>query len=92
MASDETGWRKTPAETLIHIARLYSKWLDFFAPNGQAQIANPAAAHLARNDALPSEALTLQSVTNALRLRPAAIPLVIAFLEAVERPGRARRS
>ncbi|MDW8326136.1 MAG: helix-turn-helix transcriptional regulator, partial [Anaerolineales bacterium] len=78
VASYETGRRKIPAETLIQIARICDKPLSFFAP--PAPIAEPAASP-PPSPALPPEALALQTVTNVLRLRPDAIPLVMEFLE-----------
>jgi hypothetical protein len=82
VASYETGRRKIPAETLIHIARLCGKPLSFFEPTEQSPVAAMAEAYPARNDALPSEAPALLALTNALQLRPDAIPLVMEFLEA----------
>ncbi len=82
VASYETGRRKIPAETRIHIARLCGKPLGFFAPADQSQIAELAEPYPAPADALPAEAPALQALTNALQLRPDAIPLVMEFLEA----------
>lgn len=82
VASYETGRRKIPAETLIQIARLCGKPLSFFAPTDQLQIAEVSVVYPTRSDMLPAEALALQALTNALQLRPDAIPLVMEFLEA----------
>ncbi len=82
VASYETGRRKIPAETLIQIARLCDKPLGFFEPTEQPQIAELAAVYPERSDALPAAAPALQALTNALQLRPDAIPLVMEFLEA----------
>lgn len=82
VASYETGRRKIPAETLMHIARICGKPLVFFEPTDQSQIAELAEAYPARPDALPAEASALQALTNALQIRPDAIPLVMEFLEA----------
>lgn len=82
VASYETGRRKIPAETLIHIARLCGKPLGFFEPADQSQIAELAEAYPVPAEALPAEAPALQALTNALQLRPDAIPLVMEFLEA----------
>lgn len=82
MASYETGRRKISAETLIQIARLCGKPLSFFEPAEQSQIAELAEAYSVRSEALSAEAPALQALTNALLLRPDAIPLVMEFLEA----------
>lgn len=82
IASYETGRRKIPAETLIQIARLCGKPLGFFEPAEQSQLAEHAHPHPEHRDALPAEAPALQALTNALQLRPDAIPLVMEFLEA----------
>ena len=74
--------RKIPAETLIQIARLCGKPLGFFEPAEQTQIAELAAVYPERSDVLPAEAPALQALTNALQLRPDAIPMVMEFLEA----------
>lgn len=81
VASYETGRRKIPAETLIRIARLCGKPLSFFAPSAHAPSAEITAASQAVSAAPPAEAQALQTITNVLRLRPDAIPLVLEFLE-----------
>ncbi len=59
MASDETGRRKIPVKTLIHIARLCGKLLGVFEPANQSQIAELAEPYLAPAEALPAEAPAL---------------------------------
>jgi len=75
IASYETGRRKILAETLLRIAHLCEQPLSFFDPDASAIATPPAPVTIS------SQQRAIQSVVQALELRPDAIPRVLETLE-----------
>lgn len=82
VASYETGRRKIPAETLIQIAHLCGKPLNFFDP--QPTPTSTAKPQQQMPMADPQQA-AIQAVVNTLQAHPELTPFVLEFLETLVR-------
>ena len=82
LASYETGRRKIAAETLLSIARLCEKPLAFFEQAANGQSASRSSSSPVQAAPMGTQQPAMEALTQALAMRPDALPIVMEFLEA----------